>query len=87
MDPSEFMPDIRIETRVIRKVLSHISSFVSIQKRHLTLHAGVLGLFLILDVAPLRLRSKKPCGLGLNRNLPFLDGHYLMSHRQFPAGP
>jgi hypothetical protein len=31
--------------------------------------------FAILDVAPLRLRLQTCCGLGLNQNLPFLDGH------------
>ena len=31
--------------------------------------------FEILDVVPLRLRSQKGCGLVLNQNLPFLDGH------------
>jgi hypothetical protein len=32
-------------------------------------------LFQILDGALLRLRSEKGCGLVLNRNLPFLEGH------------
>jgi hypothetical protein len=32
-------------------------------------------LFAILDVEGLRLRVRNRCGLGLNRNLPFLDGH------------
>jgi hypothetical protein len=31
--------------------------------------------FEILDGASLRLRFRKPCGLGLNRDHPFLDGH------------
>jgi hypothetical protein len=34
-------------------------------------------LFAILGVAALRLRLRNRCGLGLNRNPPFLDGHYL----------
>jgi hypothetical protein len=34
-------------------------------------------LFAILAVASLRLRLQNRCGLGLNRNLPFLDGHCL----------
>ena len=33
--------------------------------------------FIFFDVAPLRLRLRKHCGLGLNHNLPFLDGHQL----------
>jgi hypothetical protein len=33
--------------------------------------------FVILDVAPLRLRLQNHCGLGRGRNLPFLDGHSL----------
>jgi hypothetical protein len=33
-------------------------------------------LFAILGVASLRLRLRNRCGLGLNRNPPFLDGHY-----------
>jgi len=33
-------------------------------------------LFAILGVDGLRLRLRNRCGLGLNRNLPFLDGHY-----------
>jgi hypothetical protein len=33
--------------------------------------------FAILSVAALRLRLQKRCGLGLNRNLPFLVEHYL----------
>ncbi len=33
--------------------------------------------FAILNVVPLRLRLKKRCGLALNRNLPFPEGHYL----------
>jgi hypothetical protein len=32
-------------------------------------------LFDILDVEELRLRLRNRCGLGLNRNPPFLDGH------------
>jgi len=32
-------------------------------------------IFSILDVGALRLRSKKSCGLVLNQNLLFLDGH------------
>ena len=32
-------------------------------------------LFAILDVEGLRLRLRNRCGLGLNRNLPLLDGH------------
>jgi hypothetical protein len=35
--------------------------------------------FVILDVAMLRLRLQKRCGLGLNQKLPFLDGHKLRS--------
>ena len=31
--------------------------------------------FAILEVVPLRLRLQKRCGLALNQNLPFLDGH------------
>jgi hypothetical protein len=31
----------------------------------------------ILDLAPLRLRLPACCVLGVNRNLPFLDGHLL----------
>jgi len=31
--------------------------------------------FAILDVALLRLRLQNRCGLGLNPNLPLLDGH------------
>jgi hypothetical protein len=34
-------------------------------------------LFAILDVAALRLRLRNRCGLGLNQNPPFLDGHHL----------
>jgi hypothetical protein len=34
-------------------------------------------LFAILAVAPLRLRLQNRCGLGLNRNLSFLDGHWM----------
>jgi hypothetical protein len=34
-------------------------------------------LFAILGVDGLRLRLRNRCGLGLNRNPPFLDGHYL----------
>jgi hypothetical protein len=34
-------------------------------------------LFAILGVAALRLRLRNRCGLGLNRDPPFLDGHYL----------
>ena len=33
-------------------------------------------LFAILGVAALRLRLRNRCGLGLNRNPPFLGGHY-----------
>ena len=33
-------------------------------------------LFAILGVVALRLRLRNRCGLGLNRNPPFLDGHY-----------
>jgi hypothetical protein len=36
-------------------------------------------LFAILGVVSLRLRLQNRCGLGLNRNPPFLDGHYLMN--------
>jgi hypothetical protein len=32
-------------------------------------------LFAILGVDGLRLRLRNRCGLGLNRNIPFLDGH------------
>jgi hypothetical protein len=32
-------------------------------------------LFAILGVDGLRLRLRNRCGLGLNRNPPFLDGH------------
>ncbi len=39
--------------------------------------------FAILNVVPLRLRLQKSCGLALNRNLPFLDGHYLGRHSRF----
>ena len=35
-------------------------------------------LFAILGVDGLRLRLRNRCGLGLNRNPPFLDGHYFM---------
>jgi hypothetical protein len=35
----------------------------------------------ILDVAPLRLRFQNRCGLGLDRNLPFLDGYELKIFR------
>ncbi len=35
-------------------------------------------IFSILDVDALRLRSKKSCGLVLNQNLLFLDGHKLV---------
>jgi hypothetical protein len=31
----------------------------------------------ILDVALLRLRLRKVCGLGLNHNLPLLDEHWV----------
>jgi hypothetical protein len=48
---------------------------VSIQKRYLSAQYCVLGIFSILDVGALRLRSKKSCGLVLNQNLLFLDGH------------
>jgi hypothetical protein len=34
-------------------------------------------LFAILDVALLRLRLQKDCGLVLNRNLPFIGGNYV----------
>jgi hypothetical protein len=34
-------------------------------------------LFAILGVDGLRLRLRNRCGLGLNRNPPFLDGHKL----------
>ena len=34
-------------------------------------------LFAILGKASLCLRLRNRCGLGLNRNPPFLDGHYL----------
>ena len=34
-------------------------------------------LFAILGVAALRLRLRNRCGLGLNLNPPFLDGHFL----------
>jgi hypothetical protein len=41
----------------------------------------------ILDVALLRLWFRKPCGLGLNRDLPFLDGHYFSKwHLALHAG-
>ena len=33
-------------------------------------------LFALLGVDGLRLRLRNRCGLGLNRNAPFLDGHY-----------
>ncbi len=33
-------------------------------------------LFVVLDVALLRLRVQKACGLGLNQNLPFLSENY-----------
>jgi hypothetical protein len=33
-------------------------------------------LFALLGVDGLRLRLRNRCGLGLNRNPPFLDGHY-----------
>ena len=38
--------------------------------------------FSILDVAALRLRSKISCGLVLNQNLPFPDGHYLTTREK-----
>jgi hypothetical protein len=38
-------------------------------------------LFAILGVDGLRLRLRNRCGLGLNRNPPFLDGHYLKTGR------
>jgi len=34
--------------------------------------------FAILGVAGLRLRLQNHCGLDLNLNLPFLDGHYVV---------
>jgi hypothetical protein len=34
-------------------------------------------LFAILGVEGLRLRLRNRCGLGLNRNPPFLEGHQL----------
>ena len=34
-------------------------------------------LFAILGKAALRLRLRNRCGLGVNRNPPFLAGHYL----------
>jgi hypothetical protein len=41
-------------------------------------------LFAILDVASLRLRWRNRCGLGLNRNPPFLDEHEL-NRAHFPS--
>ena len=37
-------------------------------------------LFAILNVALLRLRLQKDCGLALIRNLPFIKGHDLVSY-------
>jgi hypothetical protein len=37
-------------------------------------------LFAILNVAFLRLRLQKDCGLALIRNLPFMEGHDLVSY-------
>jgi hypothetical protein len=37
-------------------------------------------LFTILNVALLRLRLQKDCGLALIRNLPFMKGHDLVSY-------
>jgi len=37
-------------------------------------------LFAILDVAMLRLWFQKDCGLALIRNLPFMEGHDLVSY-------
>jgi hypothetical protein len=38
--------------------------------------------FAILDVALLRLRLQTRCGLGLNQNPPFLDGHQVVPDEQ-----
>jgi hypothetical protein len=38
----------------------------------------VFSLFALLGVAALRLRLRNRCGLGLNQNPPFLDGHELV---------
>ena len=43
--------------------------------------------FEIFNVAGLRLRFQIRCGLGLNQNLLFLDGHYLSFHPQFRREP
>ena len=43
-------------------------------------------LFAILGVAALRLRLRNRCGLGLNQNPPFLDGHQLNQKTGFNIG-
>jgi LemA protein len=47
----------------------------------------VFSLFAILAVAALRLRLRNRCGLGLNQNPPFLDGHDLGIAGVCPHGP
>ncbi len=55
-----------------------------IQKQHLLTQAGVLAnLKSSKHVTGLRLRFQIRCGLGLNQNLLFLDGHYLSFQPQF----
>jgi hypothetical protein len=44
-------------------------------------------LFAILGVASLRLRLRNRCGLGLNRNPPFLDGHEAKTAMPPPLKP
>ena len=57
----------------------HVSSCPSINGVFRPMPA--FSLFAILGVASLRLRLRNRCGLGLNRNPPFLDGHYVTWRR------
>jgi len=46
----------------------------------------VFSLFAILGVAWLRLRLRNRCGLGLNRNPPFLDGQIKVGSAKLEGG-